>query len=563
MQRRTFWSATQPPGPVILIGHSMGGLLSAEATTDPSIVRLRPRRIVGMIAFDCPYLGMHPHVVITGIASLLPNKSEDGKTEKDMNVDPDVKIVDDKVTDDWERYKRSLDRNISRSSLHSPQASSGPDTLSPRSPSPLHSRSPSPNSLVDRTINFLSSHSDDQFVKWVRKHSDDPFSAGKQWIVEYFQFGSCMFDPSGLKDRYTRLVEWNGPWVNYWTVTLPKHKGSEGSLSASSPELGEALVKENNLALMENGVADNISFDTSSTHSSQPSLSFSTSSKSSIPSMGEDQEGDEKATKAALKEQQKAEKERLKQQKRIEKERAKEVKAAARAAAREKGKEKVGRHFVVLPTGLGAILGGGDKWEKVLIAGVDDEVAAHCGMFIPGQNLDYEGLVERVGGKSYVEQLAGVPKEALEQAGTDIVVVGCGEWKAISYYAGKTGFKGRIYTESTRELYHTLGMDIETTSPTPAGQEKRSYASGSYVGNVMRGMAEFMKNPSLIGKQGNVSQIGGDFVFGPGNTCSYAHFMQHTEDRKLAPSAPHLRIIDDPLDVEVAELMQQAGVQYQ
>ncbi|KAI3613137.1 hypothetical protein WG66_001494 [Moniliophthora roreri] len=393
------WLATQPPGPVILIGHSMGGLLSAEATTDPSIVRLRPRRIVGMIAFDCPYLGMHPHVVITGIASLLPNKSEDGKTEKDMNVDPDVKIVDDKVTDDWERYKRSLDRNISRSSLHSPQASSGPDTLSPRSPSPLHSRSPSPNSLVDRTINFLSSHSDDQFVKWVRKHSDDPFSAGKQWIVEYFQFGSCMFDPSGLKDRYTRLVEWNGPWVNYWTVTLPKHKGSEGSLSASSPELGEALVKENNLALMENGVADNISFDTSSTHSSQPSLSFSTSSKSSIPSMGEDQEGDEKATKAALKEQQKAEKERLKQQKRIEKERAKEVKAAARAAAREKGKEKVGRHFVVLPTGLGAILGGGDKWEKVLIAGVDDEVAAHCGMFIPGQNLDYEGLVERVGGK--------------------------------------------------------------------------------------------------------------------------------------------------------------------
>ena len=40
-----------------------------------------------------------------------------------------------------------------------------------------------------------------------------------------------------------------------------------------------------------------------------------------------------------------------------------------------------------------------------------------------------------------------------------------------------------------------------------------------------------MKNPALVGKQGNISQLGGDFIFGPGNTCLLAYRMRHTEDR--------------------------------
>ncbi|KAK7062871.1 hypothetical protein VNI00_000368 [Paramarasmius palmivorus] len=148
-------------------------------------------------------------------------------------------------------------------------------------------------------------------------------------------------------------------------------------------------------------------------------------------------------------------------------------------------------------------------------------------------------------GKNYVVQLAGVPTLALQEAGTEIVLVGCGEWQGIKFYAEKTGFKGRMYAEPSRELYHALGMNIETLALTPAGQEKRSYVSGTIAGNVIKGTLDFLKNPTLIGKQGNVSQIGGDFVFGPGNKCSFAHLMQHTEDH-----------------VEVAELMKHAGVHY-
>jgi len=62
--------ATQPPASVILLGHSMGGLLAAEAATDPSNTAAlppRPYRIIGLVAFDTPYLGMHPHIGEQGI----------------------------------------------------------------------------------------------------------------------------------------------------------------------------------------------------------------------------------------------------------------------------------------------------------------------------------------------------------------------------------------------------------------------------------------------------------------------------------------------------------------
>lgn len=88
----------------------MGGLLAADAATDAS--NSGPptsRRILGVVAFDVPYLGMHPHVVISGIASLFPDDDGDKRTAGDMNQHSDVQIVDDQVTDDWDGFKRNLD----------------------------------------------------------------------------------------------------------------------------------------------------------------------------------------------------------------------------------------------------------------------------------------------------------------------------------------------------------------------------------------------------------------------------------------------------------------------
>lgn len=133
--------------------------------------------------------------------------------------------------------------------------------------------------------------------------------------------------------------------------------------------------------------------------------------------------------------------------------------------------------------------------------------------------------------QEYVEALAQVPRSKLEDLGTSIVVIGCGEWQPIKGYLEKTGFKGAIYADPTRKVYHALGMDIEKLATTPAGEKKRSYIRSSILSVTLSSTwSGPLTNPRLIGKQGNISQLGGEFILGPGNTCSFASRMQHTED---------------------------------
>ncbi|KAF9453367.1 hypothetical protein P691DRAFT_801186 [Macrolepiota fuliginosa MF-IS2] len=354
------WLQTQPPGPVILMGHSMGGLLAAEAATDPSNTlderTGRPRRIVGLIAFDTPYLGMHPHVIISGIASLLPKDTgtEGKKSEGEMNVHPDITVVPERVTDDWEAVKRSA----ANRSGHTRSDSDGSSHLAPIPPpspsSSKHSSSrssqQSPSPLLDRVLNFASAQSNSPFARWVKKHSDDPLSAGKRWIVERSQFSGAMFDPTGLKERYVRLVNWkHGMWVNYWTQTLPRR--SDGTPLIHEDEESKGVqAAYNNYGLVESGIIE------------------SPAGGSSLSEI------DREWTKVTEK-----------------------PKTAGVKSEVTKGKVKDSRHFIVLPTGMGRKFGGEERWEKVVIGGVEDEVAAHCGLFIRGQNLDYDELVERVG----------------------------------------------------------------------------------------------------------------------------------------------------------------------
>ncbi|PPQ82590.1 hypothetical protein CVT25_007104, partial [Psilocybe cyanescens] len=412
------WLSTQPPGPVILMGHSMGGLLAAEAATDPSNNPDRypggkSKRIVGVVAFDTPFLGMHPHVVVSGIASLLPkgDESEKGKeSERAMNQHPQVNIVDNGVTDDWETFKRQTNTHVNDApyacnprllfahSTRSSRESAGSSSSSHLGISPLPSRSPSPSpsgssSFVDRALTFVGAKNDDPLVRWLRKHADEPFTAGKRWVIEHFQFGICMFDPSGLKNRYTRLVDWGaggGVWVNYWTTTVPHAKKSHlFTKDAASHRESSHDTLDNNDALVANGILTPTAIpsyhDTLSKDLDYP-LYTGPNSASEIPSPPPYTEPTKAQAKAAEKEEKKLRKQ--------------EENAKAKATKQEKNnKLRTVRHFVVTPTGLGQVLGGLEKWENVPIAGVEDEVNAHTGLFIPSQNLDYEALVERVANK--------------------------------------------------------------------------------------------------------------------------------------------------------------------
>ena len=210
-------------------------------------------------------------------------------------------------------------------------------------------RSPSPK-FFDRVKEFAAEQAESPIARWLKKHRNEPVAAGKRWVVERLQFSGAMFDPSGLKERYIHLVNWqNGMWVNYWTQTLPNPIGDKHEIEERQKE----QVAYNNMGLMETGIVAS-------------SMESGESSSSSI-----------------------------------EREWMREIGKAEQEGNSENTERKMkgGRHFIILPTGLGRKFGGEGNWEKVIIGGVDDEVAAHCGLFIRGQNLDYDGLVGKVGNR--------------------------------------------------------------------------------------------------------------------------------------------------------------------
>ncbi|KAL5519655.1 hypothetical protein ACEPAH_1338 [Sanghuangporus vaninii] len=144
---------------------------------------------------------------------------------------------------------------------------------------------------------------------------------------------------------------------------------------------------------------------------------------------------------------------------------------------------------------------------------------------------------------AYVSQLGAVPEYKFAESNVQLVIIGCGEWELINDYKKNTGFTGNIYADPSRELYRKLGMTTENLKTTPTGQKKRSYVPET-VSSVLKSIWKGpITHPLQLGKQGNFSQLGGDFIFGPGNTCHFAHLMEHTEDH-----------------IEIVDLMKEAGV---
>ncbi|KZT38422.1 hypothetical protein SISSUDRAFT_1046968 [Sistotremastrum suecicum HHB10207 ss-3] len=398
------WLSTQPTGDVILFGHSMGGLLAAEAAV--AHAHHKPKRerqqIVAVVALDAPLLGMHPHVVISGIASLFPKKKDKNKAEhksdshqdmqkdgesvgkeSDMNDSARVRLVkegevkrtltldgrqaiaqeQDRDSEDpeWEKFKSSLKipptpSINSRESGSAHSASSSP----PLTPLPSPPTSPPPKkSFFEKGANLMQRVSNDPFVKFIRKHNDDPFGAAKKEIVEHFEFGSCMFDPKGLMERYQKLEKWNGKWLNFWTRTIvhdhsgednPSKESSEESDIESAASVGtDSKDDGSHLQVRPEIVHQESSSSVTSTASSQQSIEHGHHRHHHL----------------------------------VNEEKCRVVNCRTHP-----------RHFIVLPFTNSKYY---SRWQLVEIAGVDDEVQAHCGIFIRTQNLDYEAFVERVG----------------------------------------------------------------------------------------------------------------------------------------------------------------------
>ncbi|KZO93433.1 hypothetical protein CALVIDRAFT_566439 [Calocera viscosa TUFC12733] len=228
-----------PPGPVVLCGHSMGGILIAEAAFRQGD---GGERVIGLINFDVPFLGVHPHVVISGLASLFTH--EDNRSEQEMNDPAAVNMPSsgDSQPDNSPSTFTSSAQSASSASASSALASSASSRLAP--PPSLHLSGPlptrPPNEFLTAAFNALNlgppPDALNSKLHWLSKHRSAPFSGAWRAVSETMEFAGCLMDPSGLWGRYDRLVKWGregsganananaDKWVNYWTETVPKPK---------------------------------------------------------------------------------------------------------------------------------------------------------------------------------------------------------------------------------------------------------------------------------------------------------------------------------------------------
>ncbi|KAK4127376.1 hypothetical protein N657DRAFT_641367 [Parathielavia appendiculata] len=202
-----------PTTDVVLVGHSMGGLLAAEVVLLPNQSPYNysspfRHRILGTISLDAPLLGLHPGVVVTGIASLFrpvlspTSIKEDSRSEyvqaaQLQNLPPDPFIYSDM------------------------SASPADGALDPFFDPPFKNDVAYINrGWLKNALNFITKHKEENLAYAAAKH-----------LFSHLEFGACLADYPELRSRYNRLrrledvddVREPGAvrvrFVNYYTVS--------------------------------------------------------------------------------------------------------------------------------------------------------------------------------------------------------------------------------------------------------------------------------------------------------------------------------------------------------
>lgn len=134
---------------------------------------------------------------------------------------------------------------------------------------------------------------------------------------------------------------------------------------------------------------------------------------------------------------------------------------------------------------------------------------------------------------------SAVDLKLLKQADVNLVVVGNGSFNMIKSYRQIFRTPFAVYTDPSMRLHNALGMtSLQKTGP--KSQTKR----GGYIRHgKVNGLAMVVANALRVGmpiweKGGDPSQLGGEFVFGPGLTVTFAHRMPNA-----GCHAPILRVL--------------------
>ncbi|KAI1847230.1 hypothetical protein JX266_006770 [Neoarthrinium moseri] len=186
---------------VILVGHSMGGLLSADVVLKPSTTgraTFFQHRILGTVNLDAPLLGLHPGIVVSGISSLFRKKPDPPKSfdEQDGGSSGTPSRAGSQ-----EPYQFSDAGSVS--------SASQPPTPSPQTAGGLLSRmtfDPNFNPNYPNDVRIMDRGWWKNVVHFVKKHNSEGLvDAATHHIMSHLEFGSCLADFNGLKLRYETL----------------------------------------------------------------------------------------------------------------------------------------------------------------------------------------------------------------------------------------------------------------------------------------------------------------------------------------------------------------------
>ncbi|EKJ68047.1 hypothetical protein FPSE_11858 [Fusarium pseudograminearum CS3096] len=245
-----------PTTDVILVGHSMGGILAADVVLmpnpDPYGTHPLKHRIIGHVSLDCPFIGLHPGIVVSGISSLFkpaPTPPQDDNQETAVPGSPETSSLADPSISSL--YLTNTESSGLGSSTSLPSVAS-----SSRLPRDQFQNQPFFNQpffndsglqerpFVQRMFHFANKYRNEGLIQAAARH-----------MFSYLEFGSCLADPAGLEARYRNLRALEDVdefqsgdikpgssqhmarvrFVNYYTLCTGRPKTPKGTPKVGSP----------------------------------------------------------------------------------------------------------------------------------------------------------------------------------------------------------------------------------------------------------------------------------------------------------------------------------------
>ncbi|ESK88435.1 hypothetical protein Moror_14709 [Moniliophthora roreri MCA 2997] len=114
----------------------------------------------------------------------------------------------------------------------------------------------------------------------------------------------------------------------------------------------------------------------------------------------------------------------------------------------------------------------------------------------------------------------------LRTQGVDLVIVSNGDYEMIKSFRRIFQTPFAVYTDPTQQVYNVLGMIRSLEKGPRAAYVRHGTASG--IGMIVANAAKV--GMPIWKKGGDTSQLGGEFVLGPGLQCCFAHRMRYTRD---------------------------------